>query len=131
MYKCDNPKCKGIFEDPGSYKEYHNEIEGGFYELLPCCPYCGCEDYSEIEDPEEDNEIEDDENEIESVLYLIVVRYNSLQGYYKNAYFYASNKKEADAIVDKYTNGEKTRLRTKLCRIYKLVDEKEGTDVNP
>lgn len=119
MYKCDNPKCNGIFEDPGSYKEYHNEIEGGFYEELPCCPYCGCEDFNEFEDPEENNEIEDDENEIESFEFMIVVRYDSWQGYYRNAYFYASNKEEANEIKEKFLKKD----RTKLCRIYKLIEE--------
>lgn len=122
-YKCDNPKCGAEFDEPGTYKEYHYELEDKPYELLPCCPECGCEDYNEID--EEPEEIEDDEDEIESFAYLIIVRY-IFTDYLKNAYFYASDKEEADAIVEKYTNGEKTRLRTKLCRIYKLVDEKEA-----
>lgn len=119
MYKCDNPKCNGIFEEPGSYKEYHNEIEGGFYEMLPCCPYCGCEDFNEIEDPEEADEIEDDENEIDSFDYLVLIRYNSLLGYYRNAYFYAATAEEAAAIKEKFLKKD----RTKLCRIYKLIKE--------
>lgn len=119
MYRCDNPKCRAEFEEPATRKEYHNEIEGGFYELFPCCPCCGCDEYSEIE--EEPDEIEDDENEIESFEYMVVVRYDSLQGYYRNAYFYASDKEETDAIVNKYMT--KWKERTRLCRIYKLVDE--------
>ena len=125
-YKCGNPNCGAEFEEAGTYKEYHNEIEGDFYELLPCCPVCGCEDYNEIE--EEPDEIEDNETEIESFSYLVVVRYNSLLGYYRNAYFYASDKEEAGAIVDKYMNKSSSlKDRTRLCRIYKLVDEQAGS----
>lgn len=119
-YRCDNPKCRAEFEEPGSYKEYHNEIEGDFYELLPCCPVCGCSDYNEIE--EEPDEIEDNEDEIESFAYLVVVRY-VFTDYLKNAYIYASDKEEADAIIDKYMNGKRTKDRTRLCRVYKLDSE--------
>lgn len=121
MYKCDNPRCGAEFEEPATRKEYHNEIEGDFYELFPCCPCCGCEDYNEIEDEDEDEEIEDGESEIESFEYMIVIRYDSLQGYYRNAYFYAATIEEANVIIEKY----KKYKRVKAWRLYKIVDSGE------
>ena len=124
-YKCDNPNCGAEFDEPGTYKEYHNEIEGDFYELFPCCPCCGCDEYSEIED--EDEEIEDDEFDVESFNFVVQVRYIA---YYtrdmKNGWYYAATKEEADAIVDKYMNGKRTSGRVKLCRIYELRETKEA-----
>lgn len=118
MYRCDNPKCRAEFEEPATRKEYHNEIEGDFYELFPCCPYCGCDDYLEIED--EDEEIEDGEIDIESFDFVVQVRYIAYHTHtMKNAYYYAATKEEADAIVDKYM----TKAQTTICRIYKLMSE--------
>ena len=121
-YKCENPKCGAEFDEPGTYKEYHNEIEGDYYELFPCCPCCGCDEYSEIED--EDEEIADDEFDVESFNFVVQVRYIA---YYtrdmKNGWYYAATKEEADAIVDKFMNGKRTSGRVKLCRIYELRDQ--------
>lgn len=122
--KCDNPKCNHIFEEneAGTYKEHHNEIEGDFYETFLCCPVCGCPDVYDVDDPNEENEeIEDDESEIESFEYMIVVRYDSLQGYYRNAYFYASTLEEANATIEKYIKYK----RVKAWRLYIIVDSGE------
>ena len=127
-YKCENPNCGETFEEVGTYKEYHNEIEGDFYEELPCCPYCGCEDFEEVEEePDEIEEIEDSEINVESFNFVVQVRYIA---YYsrdmRNGYYYAATKEDADAIVDKYMNGKKTYYRVKLCRIYELRETKEA-----
>ena len=128
-YKCDNPKCGAEFDEPGTYKEYHNELEGNPYELLCCCPECGCEDYREID--EEPEEFEDDEADTESFDYLVQVRFKA---YYtrslSNAYYYAPTKEDADAIVDKYMKGKRTSHRVKLCRIYELRETKEADNDN-
>lgn len=120
MYKCDNPQCGAEFEEPATYKEYHNEIEGGFYELLPCCPQCRCEDYSVIEDENEDEEIEDSEINVESFNFVVQVRYF---GYHtrtmRNAYFYAGDTKEAESIVEMYSKYK----GVKVIRVYELRSE--------
>lgn len=118
MYKCDNPKCRAEFEEPATRKEYHNEIEGDFYELFPCCPCCGCDEYSEIEDEDEDEEIEDDESEVESFKFLVVVRHVSYMGL-RNAYYYAGDTKEAESLVEKYSRYKKV----KVIRVYELRSE--------
>lgn len=60
LYKCDNPKCGCIFteDEAGSFREYHTEIPGDYYETFMCCPQCGCEDFFEYE---EETEEEDEE----------------------------------------------------------------------
>ena len=128
-YRCENPRCKAEFDEPATRKEYHNEIEGDFYELFSCCPYCRCDEFSEIED--EDEEIADDEFDVESFNFVVQVRYIA---YYtrdmKNGWYYAATKEEADAIVDKFMNGKRTSGRVKLCRIYELRETKEANRDN-
>ena len=120
-YKCGNPNCGEIFEEVGTYKEYHNEIEGDFYEELPCCPFCGCEDFEEVEEePDEDEEIEDSEINVESFNFVVQVRYI---GYHtrtmRNAYFYAGDTKEAETIVEMYSKYK----GVKVIRVYELSSE--------
>lgn len=47
MFKCES--CGHIFDEGEERitREYHTEIEGGFYENLASCPCCGSEDYEE------------------------------------------------------------------------------------
>lgn len=122
-YKCDNPKCGHIFDEDemGTYKEYHNEIEGGFYEELPCCPMCGCEDFFVYEDNEDEDEgIEDGEINVESFNFVVQVRYI---GYHtrtmRNAYYYAGDTKEAETIVEMYSRYK----GVKVIRVYELRSE--------
>lgn len=120
MYKCDNPRCGAEFDEPATRKEYHNEIEGDFYELFPCCPCCGCDEYSEIEDEDEDEEIEDDEIDIESFKFVVQVRYFGFHSRtMRNAYFYAGDTKEAESIVEKYSRYK----GVKVIRVYELRSE--------
>ena len=124
-YRCENPKCRAEFDEPGTYKEYHYELEDKPYELLPCCPECGCDNYHEID--EELDEIEDDEVDVESFIFVVQVRHISyITRSLRNSYYYAATKEEADAIVDKYMNGKRTSGRVKLCRIYELRETKEA-----
>lgn len=81
MYRCDNPKCRAEFEEPATYKEYHTEVDGNPFEMLPCCPMCGCEDYSEIGEAPEKRE-----------------RYLSREDF-------QAMKKELDQIMNKYGFG--------------------------
>ena len=128
-YKCDNPRCWAEFDEPGTYKEYHYELEDKPYELLPCCPECGCDNYHEID--EEFDEIEDDEVDVESFIFVVQVRHISyITRSLRNSYYYAATKEDADAIVDKYMNGKRTKNRVKLCRIYELRETKEADNDN-
>ena len=118
MYKCDNPRCGAEFDEPATRKEYHNEIEGDFYELFNCCPCCGCDEFSEIED--EDEGIEDSEINVESFNFVVQVRYI---GYHtrtmRNAYFYAGDTKGAESIVEMYSRYK----GVKVIRVYELRSE--------
>ena len=119
MYKCDNPRCGAEFEEPATRKEYHTEIEGDYYELFNCCPCCGCDEYSEIEDEDEDEEIEDDEKEIPSFNFVVVVRNASHLGYMKNFIFYAPTFAEAEKLVEKYSRYKTVRV----IRVFELRSE--------
>lgn len=60
MWICDD--CGAVFEEPGSYREIHTELDDMPVEMVSCCPECGggfwteakmcprCEEYYSVDD---------------------------------------------------------------------------------
>lgn len=52
MYFCNY--CKEYFDEPATHEEYHSEVHASEY--WDVCPYCGEDNFDEVEDEEDGEE---------------------------------------------------------------------------